>query len=329
MKRTKKMLKITLGGKDFMADLCAQEAPQTVAAFEAAGPFTSFIFAANICSNEVTWNTPVEELDVLENKVFYEDPGNIVFYPPWGCICAFFGPTEPAGWCTKFAKVVDADLPGFIAEADKVWHTQGGSVTTAIVEVECDDEAETECGCAAGSECAAATECATAEAAGAEPASMTAENAALIAKIAEATQSIWTERPEDVDRMIGRNYETGKEFSVWAYSWGYLSNLGDLMYEYFQVGNAGEGDLETLKFLAARQCRRYSGSFEHSAHMSDTYTLLLEAAEGFERVGSHAEFAKLARTLQRFVMQMSFWVDIELPWAEVSVFIDNRWHGKA
>ena len=132
----KKMLKITLGGKDFMADLCADEAPQTVAAFEEAGPFTSIVFAANICSNEITWNTPVAELDVLENKVFCEDPGNIVFYPPWGCICAFFGPTEPAGWCTKFAKVTEEDLPGFTEEADKVWGCQGGLVSCAIVEVQ-------------------------------------------------------------------------------------------------------------------------------------------------------------------------------------------------
>lgn len=132
----KKMLKITLGGKVFMADLLADEAPQTVAAFEAAGPFTSIVFAANICSNEITWNTPVANIDVLENKVFYEDPGNIVFYPPWGAICAFFGPTEPAGWCTKFAKITEGDLPGFIEEANKVWYKQGGHVTTEIVEVE-------------------------------------------------------------------------------------------------------------------------------------------------------------------------------------------------
>lgn len=148
----------------------------------------------------------------------------------------------------------------------------------------------------------------------------------LVTTLHDATQSIWLERPADIDRMVGRNYNTGKEFSVWAYSWGYLSNLGDLMYEYFQVGNAEEGDLTTLKFLAARQCRRYAESFEHSAHMSDCYTLLRSAAEGFETVASHAEFAQLARTLQRYLMQLSFWVDIELPWAEVSTFIDKTWH---
>lgn len=151
----------------------------------------------------------------------------------------------------------------------------------------------------------------------------------LLVKIGDATQAIWLDRPADVDRMVGRNFDTGKEFSVWAYSWGYLSNLGDLMYEYFQVGNAGEGDLATLKMLAARQCRRYAESFEHSAHMSDCYTLLREAAEGFEAVGSHEAFAKLARTLQRYLMQLSFWVDIELPWAEVSTYVDDVWHQRA
>ena len=154
-------------------------------------------------------------------------------------------------------------------------------------------------------------------------------NEQLLAKIDAATQAMWTSKPADVARMVGRNFDTGKEFSVWAYSWGYLSNLGDLMYEYFQLGNEGTGDLATLKALAARQCRRYADSFEHSAHMSDTYTLLREAAEGFERVEDHAGFAKLARTLQRFLMQMSFWIDIELPWAEVCSFIDKRWHDEA
>lgn len=154
-------------------------------------------------------------------------------------------------------------------------------------------------------------------------------NEALLSKIDDATQAIWMDKPADVARMVGRNYETGKEFSVWAYAWGYLSNLGDLMYEYFQLGNAGTGDLETLKLLAARQCRRYSASFEHAAHMSDTYTLLLEAADGFEAVEDHAAFAKLARTLQRYLMQVSFWVDIELPWAEICAFVDERWHQTA
>lgn len=121
---------ITLGGKRFRAKLLYDKAPNTIAAFEQRGAFTSIVFSAKICSNEITWNTPVDDIDYLENKVLDETPGNIVFFPPWGSICVFYGPTEPAGWCTKFAELEADDLDGFTQEADKVWGHQGGLVVT-------------------------------------------------------------------------------------------------------------------------------------------------------------------------------------------------------
>lgn len=129
-----KKLKITLGGKTFTADVFEKEAPRTVAALESAGAFDSVVFAANVCSNEITWNTPCGDIDYLENEVIDEDPGNVVLFPSWGAICVFFGPTEPVGWCTKFAKIVDEDLDGFSREAEKVWYKQGGIVRTEFVE---------------------------------------------------------------------------------------------------------------------------------------------------------------------------------------------------
>ena len=131
-----KKLKITLGGKEFLADVLYDKAPKIIAALETAGKFDSVVFAANICSNEITWNTPVDDVDELENPVFYEDPGNIIYYPSWGAICVFFGPTEPAGWCNLFAKFPADELEKFKVEANKVWYKQGGLVTTEFVEVE-------------------------------------------------------------------------------------------------------------------------------------------------------------------------------------------------
>ena len=151
---------------------------------------------------------------------------------------------------------------------------------------------------------------------------------ALIARIDAAVAAMWVDRPADVERMVGRNYDTGKEFSVWTYTWGYLGNLADQMYEYAQMGRAGEGDLATLRALAARQCRRYAGSLEHTAHMEDAKAVLEAVADGFEGTacGDHATFAVLANKCQRYLRQLSFWVDIELPWAAVSELVDARWH---
>jgi hypothetical protein len=63
--------------------------------------------------------------------------------------------------------------------------------------------------------------------------------------------------------------------------------------------------------------------------MNDLASLLEEAAAGFDSATTYEELSRLSRTLQRYVMQLSFWVDIELPWAEVSELVDKKWHKKA
>jgi hypothetical protein len=289
---------IELGGKTFKARLCTEEAPETIAAFKKHGRFESFVFAANICSNEITWNTPVADIDVLENKVFFEDPGNVVFYPSWGAICVFFGPTEPAGWCTKFAEIVDEDKEAFAEEADKVWRGQGGKVVTDfLVEGETPEAVEPE-----------------------------TEIDAFIAEVDAAMQAMWTEKPADVKRMIGRNFETGKEFSCWAYCWGYLSNLGDALNLLYTLSKDGQGDLATMERNMAARCEGYAGSVVAAGHMTDLAAILSKAAALAPTVADHATFARLARALQRYVMQLSFWVDIELPWAEVAKDFDAVCH---
>ena len=129
-----KQLLITLGGKVFHARLLDDKAPRTVGELEKAGKFTSVVFSAKVCSNEITWNTPVGDIDYLENETFQQTPGNIVFFPAWGAICVFFGPTEPVGLCTKFAEIRPEELDDFVNEGSKVWFEQGGPVTTEIVE---------------------------------------------------------------------------------------------------------------------------------------------------------------------------------------------------
>lgn len=145
-------------------------------------------------------------------------------------------------------------------------------------------------------------------------------------KANEALDQIWTSRPADIDRMVGRNFDTGRGFSAWAYAWGNLNNLGDLLYGYWLMVREGEGDLATLKLVAARQCRDYADMFSHMTHMADVEEMLLEAARAFETAQGRDAFAQDLRALQRYIVHMSFWVDIELPWAEVSELVDAAWH---
>ena len=148
----------------------------------------------------------------------------------------------------------------------------------------------------------------------------------LLAKIKERQDAMWLQRPDDVAKMVGRNYNTGKEFSCWAYCWGYLSNLSNELYMVYNIAKKEQGDLETHKMLCAARCEAYTASFIAAGHMDETAEILTESAEAFKTLTSFAELGKLCRTLQRYLMQLSFWVDMELPWAEVCEFIDKRWH---
>lgn len=145
-------------------------------------------------------------------------------------------------------------------------------------------------------------------------------------KLDAAMKDMWLKKPEDIHRMVGRNYDTGKEFSVWAYTWGFLSNLSDLLNTVHVRAKAGEGDVATLATLMADMCRNYANSFNHNSHMYDCEALLNESADAFEKVETPEELATLTRALQRYVIQLSFWVDMELPWAKVSELVDAEWH---
>lgn len=155
----------------------------------------------------------------------------------------------------------------------------------------------------------------------------------LTVELNQKLQNIWLDRPDDVSRLIGRNYNTGREFPVWVYSFSYLEALSGILNTYASLARNHEGDLETLKKLASTQTRFYSDSggddsegFRRIAHMEDVSDLLEKAAVEFENVDNYEDFAGLARALQRYILQLHFWVDIEFPWDEVSERLDRYWH---
>ena len=126
-------LAISLNDVTFHASLLTEAAPRTIQALRRCTPFRSVMFSAKICNNEVTWNTPCWQPLELENPVLDETPGNIVFYPPWGCICVFYGPTEPAGECSKFAEFSAEERSRFADSVGGVWRSQGVSVHTDFI----------------------------------------------------------------------------------------------------------------------------------------------------------------------------------------------------
>jgi hypothetical protein len=86
------------------------------------------------------------------------------------------------------------------------------------------------------------------------------------------------------------------------------------------------GGVRTLRAVAAEQCRFFSDVFGSSAHMVDTRLILAEAASYLEGAETYEAFVELARAVQLWVLQMSFWCDMELPWDVMSRTLHEAWN---
>ena len=138
----KTMLKITLEGEAYLADLLWDEAPQTCKAYAEACPVESRIFSAKICDAEVTYPVPgpIADFDLMENPKFDEPAGAVCWYGMWSSICIFFDICEPFGTCNMFARVIDRDRGRFAEACRAIWEKPGVLIRNEIVDIE-DEEA--------------------------------------------------------------------------------------------------------------------------------------------------------------------------------------------
>lgn len=106
-----KMLKITLNGETFLADMLWDKAPEACKLFESSCPVESRIFSAKICDAEVTYpvSGPIANYEHIENPVFHEPAGAVSWYGGWSSICIFFDVCEPFGTCNMFARICETD----------------------------------------------------------------------------------------------------------------------------------------------------------------------------------------------------------------------------
>ena len=298
-----KRLKITIDGQTLYADLCEAEAPGAVAALEQAGGFESVLFAADVCYGELTFATPASDYWDEQNVQEETLPGDVTLYNDWSAVCIFTQRMEQFAPGAKVAQIRSADLPAFQELYARVWSHQGVRLRCEVVEC---DEAGTERHLGPTS----------------TPRHMAPP---AVARFEALLREIWLERPVELDDMVERNATTGRELGVWAYAWGELVNLSDMLLVLMRMARQKNGGVRTLRAVAAEQCRFFSEVFGSSAHMVDTRLILAEAASYLEGTETYEAFVELARAVQLWVLQMSFWCDMELPWDVMSRTLHEAW----
>lgn len=302
-----KRLRLTVDGTELYADLLTKEAPLACIEMERAGRFRTVLFAANVCYGEMTFNTPVADYWGEQNVQAETEPGDVTFYNDWSSVCVFTRRMEQFGPGAKFAQVRGEDLPAFQRLAERAWHEQP---ITVEVEVVSDSAGEEPCVLPAPERLFPL------------PAPKTLE----VRVLEDELEAIWLRRPDEIDRMVERNAQTGREFGVWAYAWGEAVTLADFLRVLLGMAYEREGSVRTLRAVAARELRFFSPIFRDSAHMAHVSELLEEAAGAYGEVVSFAEFYALTRAVQRYLVQLSFWLDMELPWDGVSALVHRAWN---
>ena len=81
---------------------------------------------------------------------------------------------------------------------------------------------------------------------------------------------------------------------------------------------AENGDLETIKSIAAEETDRFSEIFEVYYSMHDLSGFLKRSAAAYREAADFKETSELSRILQHYLVLMSFWVDTAIPWDQVN-----------
>lgn len=300
-----RQLKMTIGDEVFYASVTEDGSPR-LAALESAGAFESWVLAANVNEGELFFPTPVRDLpDAADIRVDMAQPGDVTFFDDWNTLCLFTSETDPTTTGRLVARIAQEDLPRLRKLYRRVWRGGRVRVTVRLVDVDLQTGAEK----ALGPE---------------HPAAAPMQPA--VARLESLLEEIWLERPYELDDMVAAQADTGRELGVWAYAWGQLMSLSDMLLVLMGMAQEKDGSVRTLRAVAAEQCRSFSVSLGTQAHMVDTQLILAEIASYFGTVETYESYLGLARAAQRWVLQMAFWCNLELPWGRLSKALHKAWN---
>jgi len=100
---------VVVGNDRVVCDLLDAEAPQVAESFVDSLPVDSFSVHAKFAGDELIVMVPFFEDP--QNEIFWVKPGDVGYYPGRQTICIFYGPTEPFGQVSVFARAREEHLP--------------------------------------------------------------------------------------------------------------------------------------------------------------------------------------------------------------------------
>lgn len=141
----------------------------------------------------------------------------------------------------------------------------------------------------------------------------------LIMELEAHAQKMWTEKPDDIDRMLERKGACGSNLTIVSFVKMETQGAANILYMLYGLARQEEGDLETLKQIAIDYLVYLGDRFQNYYKMSDSYCVAMQAAVAAADIKEYSSFAQLIRAVQRYFGQLSYWVDFSIPWCDLSL----------
>lgn len=135
----------------------------------------------------------------------------------------------------------------------------------------------------------------------------------LLKELDRRIEAAWMVEPQDVRRMLKHNDDSGRNFAQWVYAYMDMSQLQEVLYQYYKTCLGGSADLATMKTVASSAMNNVAANCR-SAKMEDLMSLLYRAASAANSAKDHEELAALLRKVQRYINVMFYAIDLAIPW---------------
>lgn len=124
----RRAFEIIVGNQRAVFDLLDSEAPGVCETFVRSLPIDSFCVHAKFAGDELIVMVPF--FQDPENEIFWVKPGDCGYYPGRQTICLFYGPTEPFGQVSVFARCREEHLPLLVGWGRDILRT--GSLPVSV-----------------------------------------------------------------------------------------------------------------------------------------------------------------------------------------------------
>lgn len=144
-----------------------------------------------------------------------------------------------------------------------------------------------------------------------------------IQELSAYLDTLWIDVPSDIEELRKRNRVDGLNYGVVTLAYCDMEAADATLYQLICMVIEKKGDLETIKTMAKHVINWNAGGMASSYDMAKGSALLSDAITHIDACQDFDTLETLLRLLHRFFIHMTYWIDLILPWAELSRVYDE------